>query len=340
MSYLLKDSSGFPWIVFTGDALFAGDVGRIDLLGRDKAPEMASLLYESIFHKLLPLGDEVLVCPAHGAGSVCGESIADRLWTTLGIERKYNPKLKFEDKKEFMDNLLKSQPERPPYFRMMEKVNLEGRPILGRVPSVTPLSPTEFENLAKDAQVLDTRMELAFGSGHVQDSQFIWMDGLASFAGWYLSYDRPILLVNQSNDPNEAVRILIRLGYDNIAGYLSGNMLSWHMSGRQSSSIRTLTVQEFCALMDRGEKVWILDVRSEEELQKDGQISDAQHIHVTQVPSRYAEVPQDRKVYIFCGSGMRSMVAASYLKRKGYKDLAVILGGLAGWKSIRCPIIR
>jgi len=340
MSYLQRDAGGFPWILFTGDALFAGDVGRIDLLGQDRAPEMAGLLYDSIFSKMGSLGDEVIVCPAHGAGSVCGESIADRLWTTLGIERKHNPRLQVKSKEEFLSNLLSSQPERPPYFRMMEKVNLEGKPIMKRLPYAKPLSPQEFESMAEGGQVLDTRMELCFAAGHVPGAQFIWSEGLASFAGWYLNYETPLLLVNDGNDPEEIVRILIREGYDNIAGYLSGGMLSWHMSGRVSSSLRTVTVKEFCRRMDMGKEAVILDVRSDEELRKDGRIRDALHIHVTRIPERYGEVPKGQRVCIFCGSGMRSMVAASYLEARGWEELEVILGGLSGWKSVKCPVIK
>ena len=351
MNYLLRDPSGVPWMVFTGDTLFAGEVGRIDLLGMDRAPEMAGLLYDSIFEKLLPLGDEVIVCPAHGAGSVCGESIADRLWTTIGIERKNNPRLRFSDKENFVENLLKSQPERPPYFRRMERLNLEGAPLLGSMPMPRPMSSKEFSDIAlksdsnpagqndsTPAFVLDTRMELGFGAAHVGGAQNIWLDGLASFEGWYVPYDRPLLLVIEGDDPKEAVRILIREGYDNIAGFLAGGMLSWHMSGHGSQSIRMLTVQEICAKLDRDEKLWILDVRSEEELEKDGRIQNAQHIHVTRIPGRMDEVPKDRPIYVFCGSGMRSMIAASFLQKNGWKDLAVVLGGLAGWRSARCPV--
>ena len=149
MSYLLKDPTGLSWIIFCGDALFAGDVGRIDLMGRDMAPKMASLLYESLFEKLLPLGDEVIVCPAHGSGSVCGEAIAERLWTTIGLERKHNLRLLARNKEEFVANLLNSQPDRPPYFSRMEKVNLEGEPILGALPSIRPLAPKDFQALAE-----------------------------------------------------------------------------------------------------------------------------------------------------------------------------------------------
>ncbi|MGA9099252.1 MAG: MBL fold metallo-hydrolase [Methanotrichaceae archaeon] len=339
MNYLLNDPDGVPWTIFSGDTLFAGEVGRIDLLGKDKEPQMAAMLYDSIFEKLLPLGDDVIVCPAHGAGSVCGESIAERLWTTIGIERRHNPRLQIRDKERFIATLRAAQPERPPYFTRMERLNLEGVP-LPTLPLPKPLSPSDFEAATNSAIILDTRMELGFGAAHVAGAQSIWLDGLASFAGWFLNYDKPILLVNETNDPEEQTIILTRLGFDNLAGYLSGGMLNWHMSGKDSSTIGTITIQRFCELLDSGEDPLVLDVRSDEELKKDGQIPGAHHIHVTQIPLCMADVPKDRAVYVFCGSGMRSMIAASFLKRNGWKDLIVILGGMAGWKSKRCPIER
>lgn len=341
MSYLMYDPGGVPWVLFSGDTLFAGEVGRIDLLGKEKAPEMAGLLYESIFGKILPLGDEVILCPAHGAGSVCGESIAERLWTTIGLERAHNPRLQNKNKQEFVNALLKSQPERPPYFTMMERLNLIG-PVLGALPAPMPLSPRDFEAAMKSegAQVVDTRMELGFGAAHIPGAVSIWMNGLASFAGWFLTYDKPILLVNEANDPDEATRILVRLGFDDIAGYLGGGMLNWHMSGISSESIRMVDVQEVCSRLDLGESIWILDVRSDGELRRDGRIPGSQHIHITQVPKHLDEIPKDKAIHIFCGSGLRSMIAASLLQQNGWKDLTVILGGMAGWKSTKCPVNR
>jgi hydroxyacylglutathione hydrolase len=337
MNYLLRDPDGTPWVIFSGDTLFAGEVGRIDLLGREREAEMAGLLYDSIFEKLLQLGDEVIVCPAHGAGSACGESIAERLWTTVGLERKYNPRLQFKDRTKFIDHLVDNQPERPPYFAEMERRNIAGAP-MGTLPLPKPLSPNDFEAAAKSSDVVDTRMNLGFGAAHVPGAQSIWLDGLASFAGWYLTYNRPVLLVNETDDPEEATRILVRLGFDNLSGFLAGGMLNWHMSGRDSDRIRTVTIQELCRSLDEGKNIWILDVRSDDELEKDGRIPGAQHIHVTQIPLRQKEIPRDRAIYIFCGSGLRSMIAASLLQRSGWKDLAVILGGMAGWKSRKFPI--
>ncbi len=338
MSYLLRDPDGAPWILFTGDALFAGDVGRVDLLGIDRMEEMAGLLYDTLFNKLLALPDGLIVCPAHGAGSVCGSSIAERRWTTLGLERRLNPKLQYTRREEFIANVA-HRLERPPYFRRMEQWNLGDAPLLGVLPIPKPLSPGDFAPAAQEGIVLDTRNDLAFGAAHLPDALSIWAGGLASFAGWFLPYDVPLFLVTETDDPTEAVRTLIRLGYDDLAGALSGGMLSWHMAGRRSESVRMVDVRALCHRLDEmQEEAWILDVRSAEELEEKGRISGAHQIHITQLPLHLAEIPRDRPIYIFCGSGLRSMMAASLLQREGWENLTVVLGGLSGWTSTTCPL--
>jgi hydroxyacylglutathione hydrolase len=254
----------------------------------------------------------------------------------VGLERQHNPKLQVDSEEDFVDNIARML-ERPPYFRRMERLNIEGPPLLGALPAPTPLSPGDFAAQAKDGLVLDTRMELGFGAAHVPEALSIWKGGLASFAGWFLPYDKPLLLVNEREDPTDIVRLLVRLGYDDIAGTLSGGMLAWHMAGRKSVSTATVTTHELCERLDEDFEAWILDVRSHEELESEGRIADAHHIHITQVPERLNEIPRDRPIRIFCGSGLRSMIAASLLQREGWKDISVILGGLAGWHSTSCP---
>ncbi len=339
MSYLLYDHGDAPWMVFTGDALFAGDIGRVDLVGVDRKEEMAGLLYDTLFNKLLTLGDYIIVCPGHGAGSVCAADIADRTLTTIGLERRLNPKLQYTHRDDFIANVAKEL-ERPPYFRRMEKLNVEGAPLMGTLPIPTPLSASEFAEKSENGIVLDTRMEVGFGAAHVPNSLSVWLEGLPSFAGWFLSYDVPLLLVNETNDPLQAVRYLIRLGYDNLAGYLSGSMLSWHTAGKQSNSIQTFAVEALGCHLDEKGPAWILDVRSEDEIKNSGALPHTHNIHITQLPLRMDEVPKDHPVYIFCGSGLRSMIAASLLQRQGWDNLIVVLGGLAGWKSDTCPVIR
>lgn len=331
MSYLLYDPNGNPWFVFTGDALFAGDVGRTDLLGEKKMGRMAKLLADSIFNKLLILDDGVILCPAHGAGSVCGSSISGRDWTTIGLERKHNPKLQSEE--EFVSkvsNIL----ERPPYFRKMEKLNLN--PPMYNESVLPAFAPKEFLKQTKKAIILDTRSEIAFGGAHLPGSVSIWKGGLPKFAGWMLPYNKPILLVTEGKYPVDESRELMRLGYDNVQGYLSGGMLSWHMAGMKSEAIRTIPVQKFCKELEN-KKSLILDVRSEEELKSDGKIRNAKHMPITQLPENIEKIPK-KPVSIFCGSGMRSMIAASLLRKNGHKEISVILGGTSAWDSSSCPI--
>jgi hydroxyacylglutathione hydrolase len=336
ISYILKTSQGDPWMLFSGDTVFAGDVGRVDLSGKDRMKEMAMLLHASIIERILPLGDDIILCPAHGAGSVCGSSIAERTWTTIGIERRLNPRLRLSGRDEFVASVAR-QLERPPYFRMMEKLNLEGATVLGGPPVTAPLSPDDFAGLSDGGTILDTRSELAFGAAHVPGSLFIWHDGVPSYAGWFLPHGRSILLV-MPGLPGEVVAYLVRLGFDDLAGYLAGGMLTWHMTGRESQAVKMLTVQGLCRQLDAKLDRWILDVRSQEELESDGRIPNAQHIHLTLLPSHLEEIPKDRTINIFCGSGLRSMTAASMLVRAGWEDVSVVLGGLAGWNSRICPI--
>lgn len=337
MSYILHDPAGNPWMAFTGDTLFAGDVGRVDLLGMDRAWELAGLLYDTIFHKLLPLGDHVLVCPAHGAGSACGAAISDRIWTSIGLERHLNPALQHTERDNFIRNTAKDL-ELPPYFRQVEMLNLKGTLGAYPVPVPVPLSPGQFESKTRESIVLDIGPETGFGCAHVPGSLFIWQSGLPAYAGWFLPYDKPILIVNEKDNPVEAARYLLRMGYDNLAGYLLGGMRAWHMAGYSSSSVRMVTAHELCSHLEAQKPAWILDVRSSGELEKNGRIKGAHHIHITQLPNKLDQVPRDVPVFIFCRSGLRSTTAASLLKREGWTDVAVMLGGFTAWKAISCPI--
>lgn len=337
MSYVLHDPDGEPWMVFTGDVLFAGDVGRIDFYGEENLEKMAYKLYDSIFNKIVPLGDGVLVCPAHGSGSVCGTEIAERELTTIGIEKERNPKLQVKDKKEFAEKVAEML-EYPPYFEKMEKMNLDlpDHRLSGK--TMDFLSPKEFKEKADNAMILDTRKELSFGASHIPGALSIWEDGVPNFAGWFLPYDKPILLVDEAGNPSKSLTYLKRIGYDNVEGCLAGGMLAWNMQGNESESIDTVNVHEVCDILDSDESTFLLDVRPQEEIEKKGEIEGAYELHLTKLPENLGDIPEDRSIYIFCGSGLRSMTAASILKRNGFEDLHVVLGGLSGWTSTTCPI--
>jgi hydroxyacylglutathione hydrolase len=336
-SYVLYEPGGGPWMVFTGDALFAGDAGRVDLLGSERTEEMAGLLHGSIFEKILPLGDGVLLFPAHGYGSVCGGNIADREWTTIGIERRINPLLRKTTRKDFAAAAARVF-GRPPYFGRMEELNLAGPQEVPRRPPL--IQPEEFAGLAGEALVLDTRSELEFNAAHVPGSISIWEGGLSTFGGWLLDYERPLLLVAGAGGPDESVIQLARMGFDDIKGVLAGGMLAWHKTGHDSSSIETVTVNELCRRLDRRESTAILDVRGPEELEGSGRIPGSVEIELTVLPGRIDEVPDGELLFIFCGSGLRSTVAASLLRQQGREGLTVVLGGFAGWSSTVCPISR
>jgi len=225
MSYVLAESEESV-LVFTGDALFVGDVGRTDFYGPEEAPGLAGALYDSIFNKILPLGDGVILCPAHGAGSVCGGKISARDESTIGIERTQNPVLQLKNREDFIEYKVSEHHERPPYFRQMEKYNLGGPPLLGRLPIPSPRTPIEFkEEMERGATVVDARTPSAFGGAHIKGSYSIWLEGLPAYAGWVLTYEKPILLVLECSDHlDTAVRYLVRIGYDNIVGYLRGGV--------------------------------------------------------------------------------------------------------------------
>ncbi len=337
MSYILYGPDGEAWKIFTGDALFAGDVGRIDFYGEENLEKMAYKLYDSIFNKILSLGDGVIVCPAHGSGSVCAGAIAERETTTVGIEKERNPKLQVEDKEEFAEKVAEML-EYPPYFEKMEEMNLDLPEYQISGKTIKYLSPKEFKKKAEDAVVLDTRKELAFGASHIPGALSIWEDGIPSFAGWFLPYDKPILLVDEAGNPEKAHTYLKRMGYDNVEGCLAGGMLSWNMKGNKSESIDTVNVHAACDILDSERETFLLDVRPQEEIEKKGEITGAKELHLTQLSDNLEEIPDDRPIYIFCGSGLRSMTAASILKRNGFEDIHVVLGGLSGWTSTTCPV--
>jgi len=340
MSYAVADlSSGEATVmVFTGDALFVDDVGRTDLYGAEEAPRLASNLYDSIFKKLLPLGDGVILCPAHGAGSVCGLNIADRDESTLGIEKAQNPLLQ-KSRDDFIKHKVAEQPERPHYFRQMEKYNLEGPPLLGCMPLPSPLTPSEFrEKMEKGAVVVDTSEPAAFGGAHIKGAYSIWLEGLPVFAGWVLSYDSPILLVLEDQCHLErAVRYLIRAGYDQITGYLKHGTEGWYNTGFPTESLPLLSVHQLKGKIDRGEELLVLDTRGQDEWDS-GHIKGALHIYVGHLEQRLAEVPRDKPVAVICNVGHRAGLGASILLRAGYREVYNVLGSVKAWVAAGFPV--
>jgi hydroxyacylglutathione hydrolase len=336
-----RSTGNEPIGVFTGDALFIGDVGRTDFFpGREE--ETAGLLYDSIFKKLLPLGDHVILFPAHGAGSVCGESMAEREFSTLGYEKRFNPALRKKNRDDFIAHKTGEHHDQPPYFKQMEKYNLEGtaKPVQG-LPLPPPLDVNEFEEKVKQgALILDARSPEAIGGALIPGSLGIPLEMIPAFAGWFLPYDRDIVMVlHDCAGSEKAVRYLLRLGYDRIAGFLDEGLHAWETSGRRYQTIPAVHAEDLVKRIEAKEDFTLLDVRKGSEVKR-GRLPGSTHIFLGELPDKLAHVPKDRPVVTFCGSGVRAVIAATILKKNGFEKVDNALGSMAACAAVGCPIIQ
>ncbi len=325
--------------VFTGDALFIGDVGRTDFFP-DRAEEVAGLLYDSLFDTLLPLGDQTLLFPAHGAGSVCGSGMASREFSTIGYERRNNPRLQM-DREEFIQFKVAEHHYKPPYFKQMEQYNRYGAPPLERLPYPQPADADQFaERMQGATTVLDARSPEAVAGAFIPGSLAIPLNMIPAFVGWFVPYDTPIgLVVESSSQIDTAVRHLIRLGYDNIPVYLESGLHAWEVKGRTYDRIPAVHVRELSQrLAGEGNGV-LLDVRSEDEFHQE-HLPGAMNLYVGELPERIDEVPTGRPIVTFCGSGRRAVIAASFLKSNGFDDVSNCLGSMAACSAVGCQTVE
>lgn len=326
-----------PVAVFTGDALFVGDAGRTDFFpGREE--EMAGLLHDSIFGKLLPLGDGVILYPGHGQGSICGGNPAAREFSTLGYEREHNPALGVRSKEEFVARKTAERLFMPAYFERVHALNQEGPPPLATLPSPLPLDPAAFEEISSGCGILDVRSKEAYAGAHLPGSLAVSLDKVSAYAGWYLDPARPVcLVVNSAGEVEEAVRRLVRLGFDDIPAFLAGGVLKWEVSGRPYGRMAAVHAAELVAMLEAEEDFLLLDVRSAEEY-AGGHLPTAVNIHMGELPRRLEEIPKDRRVVTFCGSGERATVAASVLRMHGYEKVDACFGSMAACNALGCPL--
>lgn len=337
-------SEDTPWLVFTGDFLFVGDVGRPDLLGEEARKTLAHQLYESVFGVLPALPDFTEIYPGHGAGSLCGKAIGSRGTSSLGYERRYSGALRERGETEWVASLLEGMPIAPPYFRRMKSVNARGPKVLGpELPGRKRFSAKEVhERVCEHCLVLDVRSKEAFAAAHIPGSINIPLGhNLPTWAGWVLPYDRPILIVpDDPADVPEVVTHLLRVGFDDVQGYLEGGLADWETHGFELGRLETTSVRDLAArLAPGGDRPFVLDVRTESEWES-GHIEGALHIHGGKLQERMGEVPRDRALAVVCGSGYRASIAASFLKREGYADVTNVLGGMAAWKAAGLPTAR
>jgi hydroxyacylglutathione hydrolase len=331
-------SADTPWLMFTGDFVFVGDVGRPDLLGEEARAALAHQLYGSVFNVLPGLPDFTEVFPGHGAGSLCGKAIGSRSSSTLGYERRYNVSLQEADEPDWVDTLLDGMPIAPPYFRRMKEINAKGPEIIGAErPGQTRFSAKEVEERrCADCLIIDVRPKEAFAAGHIPDAINIPLGPVfPTWAGWVLPYDKPTLIVlDDPRDMDEVVTHLIRVGFDDVRGYLEGGMDAWQVAGYRISRLNTLSVHELNERLatGNGSAPVVLDVRTEREWQG-GHIEDAHHIHGGLLQDECDKVPKDRPVAVICGSGYRASIAASFLKRNGFDDVSNVLGGMSAYSA-------
>lgn len=328
-----------PIAVFSGDLLFIGAVGRTDLFP-EKAAEMAAQQYHSIFEKILPLGDHVLLYPGHGAGSVCGSGMAKREFSTLGYERLYNTALQKKDRDSFIKMKLSEKPPRPPYFRKMEVYNKQGSaPVLHHLPLPAPMDVDQIKQLLdSDNIVLDIRSTEAVVGALIPGSLAIPLDLLPVYGGYFLPYDRDIALVAEGPDAVEtAVHYLIRIGFDRVTGYLAGGAKSWETSGERYDQIPAIHINDVSERIRSGKKFTLLDVRKKDEVEASGKLPGAVNIFLGDLLHHLEEIPRDQTVTTFCGSGQRALIAASLLKQRGYTDVEDCLGSMEACKAVGCP---
>jgi len=325
--------------VFTGDTLFAGSVGRTDLYGKANHPTQAEKLYISLHEKLLPLGDHILVYPGHGMGSVCGRGIKGMEPTTIGFEKKTNPYLRL-GKEEFIKKVTAEESVIPRYFKNMEKLNLNGPPLLSEIAYPKPFSLPMFEEEMHKHNmiVIDTRMPYAFAGGHIPNSLSMWLGGISVYPGWLFEINQYIVLIHERpRDIDIAAPRLRRLGFDNLCGYLCGGMNEWQEAGNPFRSYKTLSARETKEKLERGE-ILLLDVRDPPEWTDDGYIQGAKLSFFADIPQKTDELPKDKPIVVACSVGNRSSIALSILERAGFEDISNMLGGMTAWTNLGFPI--
>ncbi len=339
--YVLYDteSGNKPVLVFTGDTLFVGDLGRTDFLGKENTSRMAGMLYDSLHDKLFPLGDGVVVYPGHGFGSVCGGTISEREISTIGAERMMNQTLRLS-REEFVKRKAEEKHETPPYFKVMEKYNLEGPPILAQIPSPPALKPAEFKAvIEKGIAVIDTRTPPAFGGAHIKGSYSLPPSRLSN-AGWVIPVgEEPLLVVDDGKALDYAVRNLYRMGYSNFAGYLAGGLEAWFKEGLPLSKVELITCPQLKEMHESKANPVLVDVRRHSEWDE-GHIDGAIHIYLGRLPERLDEIPMGRPVVVQCKTGTRSSFAASVLLKAGRKNIFNLLGGFDAWKKLGYPVVK
>ncbi|ANH60268.1 MBL fold metallo-hydrolase [Dokdonia donghaensis] len=345
-TYLLKDKDGKDHAIFSGDTLFLGDVGRPDLaqkMGELTERDLAGFLYDSLRTKIMPLADDVIVYPAHGAGSACGKNMMKETVDTLGNQKQMNYALRADmTKEEFINEVIDGLLPPPQYFPLNVKMNKEGyediQDVLKR--GTQALSPQAFEAAANEtgAIVLDVRHQDEFAKGHIPRSIFIGLKG--GFAPWVgaliADVKQPILLVTEPGKEEETVTRLSRVGFDNALGYLKGSFDAWKKEALEYDTVSSITAAQFKSNLEKSKKP-VYDVRKESEYLSE-RVKDAHLTPLDFLNNHLAEFPENDTFYVHCAGGYRSMIAASILKSRGIHNLIDVQGGFKAIKEAGVPV--
>ncbi|MDR2227983.1 MAG: MBL fold metallo-hydrolase [Flavobacteriaceae bacterium] len=341
--YLLIDENGKETALFSGDTLFLGDVGRPDLAqkGKDLTQEdLAGMLYDSLINKIMPLSDEITVYPAHGAGSACGKNMQKETVDTLGNQKKTNYALNQPDKETFVKEVTDGLTPPPGYFAMNVAMNKKGYESFDHVleQGLKPLSAEDFEAVADEtgALILDTRPAAEFHKNFIPQSVNIGVKG--DFAPWVgamiVDVKQPLLLVTDEGSEEEVITRLSRVGFDNVLGYLKGGVPAWQSAGKETDSVDRITPEEFAQRYTEDAKV--IDVRKEGEYAAE-HIADAYSRPLAYINTWIKDVDPKEHFFLHCAGGYRSMIAASILQARGYRNFTEVEGGFGKIKLTEVP---
>jgi hydroxyacylglutathione hydrolase len=342
--FLLKDETGKDHALFTGDTLFVGDVGRPDLaqnIDSSITTEiLAGMLYDSLQQKIIPLADDIVVYPAHGAGSSCGKNLGPETYSTIGEQRRSNYALQQQSKADFVKAVTDGLPEPPQYFPINAKINKEGYESLDAIlaKGMRPLSVAAFKEKLQDDSVivLDTRHSDVFTQGFVPGAVSIGLNGrFAEWAGSLLPFDKTLILVTEAGKEKETIIRLARVGFDKIEGYLEGGYEAWSAAGEKIDLIIDVEPDELAMDLPFDPNLVIVDVRKEPEY-GDGHIKTAINIPLGELidPGSMANLDDNQNIYVHCAGGYRSVIASSLLKRQGIHNIRNVLGGWGGIKDM------
>ncbi len=346
LAYLLRDpeAGDGPQALFSGDALFVGEVGRPDLLGQEQTQRLAGQLFHTVTERLSRLPDDLVVYPGHTAGSACGKKIGDAPSTTIGQEKLVNYAFHARSEGDFIARILADMPAPPTYYPIMKRVNKAGATPLADLPAGEALPPDAVATRQTDgALVIDARTPDAFGAGHVPGAIFAGLGpNFLAWLGWLAPYDRDLILVLDDDADFAAARTeLRRIGLDRVVGYLADGMDAWRAAGREVVTLPQLSVQELRARLGQdGQGLTVLDVRGDDEW-ADGHIAGAGHTFAGLIAQgTLPEFDDTGPVAVVCGSGYRSSVANSLLQARGLRNLINVTGGMGAWHEADLPMTK